>query len=141
MSHQDVDCRTCGDAEEHQGGDDELRGGECLFHVYIHLLFSCVPVPVSSTGRGRLWLHGIFLTLWCLIKKSRNMSKFIKVELADAKDPNGMVHINAEQISRVSKLGGKAKLRLSSGDILELKSPGYAELAALLGLPSDSKEG
>ena len=50
------------------------------------------------------------------------------------------MYINAEQISWVSKLGEKAKLRLSCGDILELKSPGYAELSALLGLPSDSKK-
>ena len=68
------------------------------------------------------------------------MSDFIKIELADAKDPNGVMYINAEQISWVSKLGEKTKLRFSCGDILELKSPGYAELSALLGLPSDSKK-
>ena len=68
------------------------------------------------------------------------MSKFIKIELVNAKDPNGVIYVNTEQISWISRLGEKAKLRLNSGDIFEVKSPSYAELSVVLELPSDSKK-
>lgn len=66
------------------------------------------------------------------------MSNFIKIELADAKDPNGIMYINAENINWIAKSGRNTKLKMNSGDIFTLKVPSYEELSALLGLPSGS---
>ena len=66
-----------------------------------------------------------FLNFVVSNQKIKNMSKFIYVELTEAKDPNGMTHINAENINWIAKSGKNAKLKMNSGDIFTLKVPSY----------------